>query len=819
MGAERCFAQRQDFEEDFQLASFPAEFLPRWYGNEVSGGSSRIFQLAGQGRGGGKALAVQALSTFDAKIWVRLSPAEFENPELVFYAKSIRNGSGNRPVLLYYSWGESLDGTFSTPVQIGTDSEFPNENQEYRRFSLELPEALRSAEMAVLKLEVRYGPRSGTAARWVMDDFEFGDLVRDQTAPEVLEVKGYGEKSVLLGFSEKVDPVFAIFPIAYELNGRNPESVSLVQDSVAVLDFGESLEQGKVYSLALGQIPDLEGNFLRDTLVNFVFSDPTAFEAKSLVINELMPAPRADQDLPNAEYIELFHAGDREYRLAGLTLSNSRTSTQLGEYWLRPGEYLILAPEAQAAQFREFGKVLPVKNWPTLLNSGDVASLSSPVGLLIDRISYTTASWGGSEFASGGYSLEVVNPHFLCDNSGFLKASIDSRRGTPGSQNSVFDAESSRSAPVLEAGFFKDSLEIRLVFSEPILPALTADDFIFSPRLIVDRVEFAGGNEVRVLLQAPALASQPYELELSGLRDCFGSALAGLKARLVLAEIPQTGDLIINEVLFNPRTGEPKFVEIKNTGGRYLNLEGWSLANLGKDGKPDQGKVFGRAGTLLAPEGHLAVTTDAAALKLVYPKSAQGDVVQIPALPSYPIAGGVVVLLSAQGETVESFAYDEKMHHPLLRDPKGVSLERISPMTPAAVGMNWQSASGNEDYATPGRKNSQSISGEFEEEMIQIDPEVFDPLGSSGPSFASIRYEIGQSGWVGTFRIFSSSGQWVQTLAQNQVLGTSGLLTWAGTDASGKMAKPGYYVLLVELFEPGGRTKAVKKTIVVATQL
>ncbi len=819
MEAGLVFAQRQSFEDGFVAQSFPLEFLPGWFGNDVRANSARIFQISGQGRSGSKALAVQPISTFDGRIWIRLNPADFGNPEVVFYAKSVQNGSGNRPALVFYSWGESLEGNFTDPVQIGTNSEFPNENQEFRRFSIQIPEVLKSAAEAVLAIDVRYGPGSGTGARWVMDDFEFGDLEKDESPPEVIQAKGYSENSLLIRFSEPLDPVFSTFPIAYELEGKNPDRVELKQDSLVLLAFLEKLEQDRIYTLAIRQIPDLEGNFLQDTVAKFAFSDPTSIVPKALVINELMPAPRADQDLPNAEYLELFHAGEREYRLEGVRLSNSRTVTVLDECWIQPGEFLILAPESQADLFREFGRVLPVKNWPTLLNSGDQVSLAAASGQGIDKISYATASWGGSELAGGGYSLEVQNPYFLCSNSSLLKPSTDPRRGTPGSRNSIFDPNPKPDFPVLESAYFTDPLQIRMFFSGPILADFGSESLVFSPSLILDSLDFSAENEIRILLKSPAESNQPYELKIAGVRDCHGNPLPESLLTVVLPENPQPGDLILNELLFNPRTGDPKFVEIKNSSGKHLSLENWALANLNEAGNPDQVRVFGRAGLIVGPESCLAITTDPDALKLAYPKSSGGSFLRVPSLPSYPIAGGTVLLLSPEGKVAEAFSYDDDLHHPLLRDSKGVSLERISDQTPASQPMNWQSASGNEEFATPGRRNSQAIMGEFESGLVHIEPEVFDPEGSSGQTFASINYRLEQPGWMGTFKIYSASGQWIQTLAQNQLLGTSGLLTWTGTDASGKIVRAGYYVLVVELYEPGGRTSVIRKTLVVATRL
>lgn len=819
LGITDSFAQKQDFEIDFKALSFPEEFLENWIGNDVRASSSRIFQSSNQGRNGTKALTVQPISTFDGEIWIRLNPSAFTNPEVIFYAKTLQNGTGNRSALVFYSWGRALGSEFSQPVQLGDDEEFANENRDFRKYFISLAEELKAESEVFLKLTIQYGAGSGSAARWIMDDFEFGDIESDETPPQVLLVKGYDSDAVLVQFSEKVDPVFSILPIAYFLDGENSSLVTLANDSIAVVRFENALVPNENYKLTINQIPDLEGNFMQDTTISFTFNDPTAIPAKGLVINEIMPAPRADQDLPNVEYIELFNAGDSEYRLEGVQLSNSRNTTILGEHWIGPGEFLILVQESQTIQFESFGKVLPVKSWPTLLNSGDQISIKSDVGLLIDQISYLTSSWGGSDFANGGYSLEVPDPFFLCENSTQLKASIDSKRGTPGAENSVFDPTFEIRNPQLKSAYFKDSLQVTLTFTDPILPRLQKEDLVFSPTLSVDSLIFNSAVEIRVRLDSPATANQEYKMILSGLLDCFGNNIPDLETILILSSAPQPGELIINEVLFDPKTGSPKFVEIKNTSQKYLNLENLALANLNSAGAPDQIRVFGQRGMILTPQGFLAITTDESALRLSYPKSSEAEILQISSLPSYPIAGGTVILISSKGEMMESFSYSDKLHHPLLRDTKGVSLERISDQSPATIPSNWQSASANEGYATPGRKNSQSLELEFQSDVIQLDPEVFDPEGSSGSAFTSISYQLGESGWVGTFRIYSAAGQLIQTLAQNQILGTQGLLTWTGTDSTGKLVRSGYYVLVVELYDPNGALKSFKKTIVVATRL
>lgn len=812
--------QTQDFETPFFITSYPREFLPNWFGNEIRSPSSRIFQTPNLGKGNSKALAVQPISTFNGVIWIRLNPSSFSNPKVSFWARSLQNGTGNRPTLVYFSWGESLDAPFSERKLIGDDSEFKNENQEYRQFLLEIPQNLNDSEDVFLKLEIEYGPGSGSAARWFLDDFQFGDIVQDNAPPQIRMVRGYASNEIFLCFDEPIDPVFSLFPLAFRLDGIEPEKINSLNDSTLILRFENKLEEGKNYRLAVRQIPDLEGNFLGDSTVLFRYSDPTAYSFKSLVINELMPAPRPDQDLPNVEYVELYNRSEKEFRLLGLSLSNSRNSAVLPEFWIQPGEYVLLAPLAQANQLLEYGNIVPVSLWPTLLNSGDRLSLTSPQGEVIDRMTYSTSSWGGSEFASGGFSLEVVNPDFLCENSELLRSSMDKSRGTPGRINSVFSGEINFNEFKIESAFFVSPNEVEVIFNQLFFPNVTIDQISFSDGIMADSIWIpAEGKAIRIKLVQAAAYSTKYEVRISSLVNCQGLSLdVPLSASLVLAEEADPGNLIINEVLFDARLGDPKFVEIHNTTDKYLSLESWALANLNDSGLPSQIRVFGKKGDYIEPGDFLAITTDTSLLKLAYPKSANGHFLQIPGLPSYPISGGTVALISKSGEQAEKFSYNSEMHHPLLRNTKGVSLERLSPKTPADVTFNWQSASGNEDYATPGKRNSSSL-GEFESNLIQIEPQVFDPEGSFGPTFTTIAYELDMPSWVGSFSIFSSSGLPLVTLAQNQILGTNGLLTWNGTDGFGARVRPGYYVLLVELFDLTGEKLVIKKTIVIAKKL
>lgn len=814
---DQLFTDKHDFESQFEIVNFPEEFLPGWTGNDIRSTSSRIFQSGNLGKNGSKALAVQPISTFNGKLIIRLSPENLVNPKVQFWTRSVQNGTGTRPAQVFYSWSKSIDREFSAPQLLGEVNEFGNENQEFRKFQFPLPQEFEDSDQVFLRIEIRYGPGSGNCARWIMDDFEFGEILEDTVPPKLVSIKGFDERELLIQFSESVDTVFSQFLLNYKLEGIEPEKVELKADSLIRLSFNQPLEKGKEYSLQIVGIPDREGNFLRDTLINFQFFDPSDIPLKGLVINEIMAAPKADRDLPNVEYVEFFHAGEYDYRLENLRWSNSRSEVVLNEYWIKPGEYVLLVPENQAALMQEFGNVIPIKNWPTLLNSGDKLVLRDDQGIVIDQIEYSTSSWGGAEFSNGGYSLEIVNPFYACDQSDLLQSSKDPFRGTPGKKNSVLDLSEDIIAPEFISWRFISPTQLELSFSETIYPEISIGNFTFQTAVQIDSV-ISGRS--KIILEVKLEENLEYLLSISGLKDCFGNDFQSLEpVIIVLPGQAKIGDLVINELLFNPRTGDPKFVELQNLTEKYLEMGNWKFANLDESGKIDQVRAFSELGLVIPPGGYLAITTDSEKLKLAYPRSFSGLFHEVSTLPSYPISGGTVVLLNENDQVVEEFGYDEDLHHPLLRDSKGVSLERISAESPANIPSNWHSASGTEEYATPGRKNSQVISGEFEGEMILIEPKVFDPEGSNGNTFTTIQYQLDQAGWIGSFRVYNLAGQLMHVLAHNEILGVDGFFTWTGTDSQGGKVRPGYYVLVVELYDLAGEVKLIRKTIMVATRL
>ena len=452
------------------------------------------------------------------------------------------------------------------------------------------------------------------------------------------------------------------------------------------------------------------------------------------------------------------------------------------------------------------------------MNSGAELVLSDPLGV-IDQVSYSSSSWGDSDLAASGFSLELANPFLVCDQSENWLPSISTIRGSPGMPNSVLDLSPDERGPELLRIRFLDAKTLELILNEPVSGELGLTSLVVDETRGPDSVAVLG-SRVFYFFKEDFELNQVHHITKLEVMDCSGNLFEGeLPLEIILPRQATASDVRINEVLFNPITGDPKFVELANLSEDYIEIGNWFLANWDEFGTPDDLEQISDEGLILPPLGFVALTTDQIKLKTRYPKSANGLFYQMNQLPSFPIGGGVVSLLDLDQKEVEFFEFSEDLHHPLLRDPKGVALERISLLQSAEENQNWQSASGNQDFATPGRENSQILPTDLIEDLINIDPEVFDPEGSNGQTFTTISYSFDQTGWVGSFRIYDLGGRLIQSLAENVILGTNGFFIWTGTDSRGKRAKVGYYVLLVELFDPAGRIQIIKKTLVVGERL
>ncbi|WP_339924174.1 lamin tail domain-containing protein [uncultured Cyclobacterium sp.] len=640
--------------------------------------------------------------------------------------------------------------------------------------------------------------------------------------PKLLEVVVLPDNQLALYFDKKLDPILATVPQFYSIGNEAPMTVYLEDDGKGViLEFEATWSDRTELSLEIRQLEDLDGNEIDPIVFTFVYQQVAVPSFKDLLINEVMPAPREGSDLPASEYIEIFNSTDSTFNLGGMKLANSRNQSLLPREEIKPGEHVILCPIASVASFTNYGKVIGLSPWPALLNGGDELSLLNHKDELVDKMNYGPEIPLASEVLTNGYSLELVNPWSTCEGLSNYAPSRNAAKGTPGSINSVFDNSPDRIAPQLIKAFVRDKYQIVLQFSKPSAENTgEVADFEIAPSIkIQSAVKDPNDPFQWILSLADSLkVNQSYEITVENWRGCSGNALdkESNTAFIKIPGLPAEGDIVLNEILFNPPSGAPKFVEIYNNSSKLINLKNWKLANA-TDGQVDNRKIISAEDLILEPFSYLALTTDRQSLITYFPKAVNGQIWEM-SLPSYPIRSGTVILLDAEEKWVEKFDYDEDYHHGFLRNAKGISLERYALDKSANEPNNWHSAAGTENFATPGYKNSQVYDGNAEGAGLTISPEIFVPDAAGEQPFTTISYKMDQPNYQATLRIFTPTGIQIKLLCQNEIWASNGFYTWDGSNEKGEKVAAGYYIISAELFHPNGHVQHIKKTVVVGAK-
>lgn len=273
------------------------------------------------------------------------------------------------------------------------------------------------------------------------------------------------------------------------------------------------------------------------------------------------------------------------------------------------------------------------------------------------------------------------------------------------------------------------------------------------------------------------------------------------------------GDIVINELLFDPYPESVDFVELYNKSSSTIWLNRLYLASRDKDDNIQNVLQVSPERIDFLPGTFVLCTTDPVSVLNYYYSKDPDCFLEMPDFPSYSNAEGTVVLLNDSGLIIDEFRYFETMHSPMLYDTEGVSLERISFYVPADDPGNWQSASNMSGYATPGYANSQKES-ESPENLITINPEYFSPNDDGINDEIKIEYKISSPGYTGNLQVYDSEGRFIIQLANNNLLGTTGEFIWKGKDYNGQNLPPGIYIILFEIFDMNENSKRFKEAVI-----
>jgi hypothetical protein len=347
--------------------------------------------------------------------------------------------------------------------------------------------------------------------------------------------------------------------------------------------------------------------------------------------------------------------------------------------------------------------------------------------------------------------------------------------------------------------------------------SLSSATYDIAPFVEVTGVAVTAPNGVALTLGTPLEVGTLYTIVVEGVSDCAGNSIGSANTlSFALPEPVEVGDVVINEVLYDPIGSGSDFVELYNRSDKTLSLAGWRMANE-TDGVIANATPITSA-LLLLPGEYALLTENAQNTGATYPRSRSDRFVETD-LPSYNNDEGTVVLLAPDGSTLDLFRYSDDLHFTLVNNPEGYSLERVDPERPSSDATNWQTASDLAGRATPGYLNSQYASAPEPTGSLTIDPAIFSPDNDGYQDVLTIVYRFDQPGFVGNLSIFDATGREMRKLMENLLLGTEGAIAWDGLMEGGGKARVGAYIVLLEVYDLAGNVETYKKTITLAHPL
>ncbi|MDR0970471.1 MAG: lamin tail domain-containing protein [Lentimicrobiaceae bacterium] len=661
------------------------------------------------------------------------------------------------------------------------------------------------------------------STKFYFDNVYVGAHEIDTTPPTLLSCIAKNTNNIELAFDESLDVNALNTENYFSGNGLgNPTSVQFgTSASVVNLFYENGFENGFTYTLTINNIKDISGNVAVTIQTAFCFYIASEYD---ILINEIMADPSPVVGLPEWEYIELYNASDFAIDLTDWQLNIGTSTKTIGTYLFESGAYLLLCHSDAVQELSSYGNCIGFSSFQ-IPNAEASLSFVSKEGTVVSRVSFTDLWYNDSNKKNGGWSLEQINTSNPCAERTNWTASVNASGGTPGSENSVNSST-----------IQKPTINRLTMASETIL------HLWFDQQMSAQSIENIQAYQIKETQQHPTAAYSSaadlnfvelvfahsfsqgtlYTLVLSDLlTNCVGIEIENnTEISFGIPDEIAKGDILINEILFNPIGGGVDYVELYNYSDKTIDISQLQLGAI-RHSFPNPADTTLRAisteSRLFLPQTYLLLSTNSRIVGEQY-RCATDNFLEMSSFPSYPNTSGHPVLVTTSGLVIDEMQYAVDMHYPLLNTVVGVSLERISFDSPSNEPLNWHSAAESVGFGTPGYENSMKVIPQYDNNKITVYPEAFSPDGDGFEDVTLINYQFDEAGYTLNMYILDAQGQQKRHLIKNSLVSQQGSIPWDGLDEKGNRVSMGIYVLYTEVFDLNGNVKKYKKAIVVASR-
>lgn len=658
------------------------------------------------------------------------------------------------------------------------------------------------------------------ANKFYYDNIYVGNEIVDLSPPVLVSATAISVLQIDVLFNEAVTSLSAENTNNYDIlpfQSAATAAIDLINPALVHIIPLSPLQNGISYTLLASSISDLAGNTATNNQsAQFQYLVADSVVKGDVIISEFFADPTPVIGLPEIEYVEIYNKSAKFFNLQGWKIGDASSEGTIGEAWLLPGEYKILTTTANVPLFT-LSSAVGTTSFPSLNNAGDDVVLKNNTGLILDKLSYTDDWYQDEIKRDGGFSLELINPNDPCSDQDNWIASNSSSGGTPGLINSVYDVSIDMEGPEIDLVLALEPNYLEFYFNEGMdSSSLALCTLTFDPSLTVQNKYIQGAypSMMTIQLNENIMPSQLYNYTINPISDCWLNSI-GRNGEFILPELPQKGDVIINEILQNPKNGGQDWVELYNNSNKVINLKDWLLANFDDDSISNFKSIS--SNYLLKPNDFVVLGEDSSFVKQTYPFSVPGKFLYAE-LPSYDNDSSTVYIIY-NSEVIDQVSYLDTWHFKLLDNTDGVSLERIDPNGLSSSSFNWHSAAEAMGFASPGRKNSQYLpaltNGNF-----NLSSDLISPDNDGYQDVVQLNYQMSEAGMLGKVTIYDDRGRLIRTICSNELLGTEGTLSWDGLIDKSTKASIGVYVLFFEAFSTNGSLFfAQRKAITVAGKI
>ncbi len=650
----------------------------------------------------------------------------------------------------------------------------------------------------------------------------FGNFLIKGIVPPEIESAHIEKNKLTISFTEDIRTNDIDLDKNFQITSFNGIVKSVTTYSKSILVEYDKDFESAAYQLTVDKIRDLTGNWNAKPLtLSFTYNKPYLAKYNDILINEIFANPNPQIDLPKAEFIELLNTTTEKLSLKGFKYTNSTTNYTFGDDYILPNEHLIICAKSDTLEYKEYGRTIGISPWPTLRNDKGSIVLTNQEGTLIHKVQYSDAWYKDNVKKNGGYTLELIDPESICIDAQNFSASKHPNGGTPGKPNSIYKSNISAPPLSLSALFFRDDSTAVLVFNKAVdsLKASVRDNYMSkmgNPDLV--RVLAPEFNSIELIYRSGFVRGQSFLIKSSEICDCGVTRLTDLESELVVPSHPEKGKILINEILFNPRMGGKEFVELYNHSDETFDFRELFVASTNTKDSLINIKSISATSMLFKPGTYWVITTDPENIQSEYFTPNTATFIKVASLPAFNNDKGVVVLLGTENQRIDQLNYAKTMHFPLLKDDKGVSLERSFFDESANKPGNFRSATASVGFATPAYKNSQNMAKNTASDGITLSTKVLSPDNDGSNDLLSINYQLDQNNYVANVSVYNDEGRLIKKIVNNEAIGSSGTWLWDGFDLSQNRVKTGIYILHTELFNLSGKRKNYKTAFSVVSR-